>query len=351
MTSQYDGLVARAQLRVGGSLRGKYVLERLIGVGGMAAVFEATHRNGSHVAVKLLHPELSSVPEVRKRFQREGYIANRISHPGVVRIIDDDTDDDGSSFIVMELLSGVTIEQEWQAHGRRFSPQRAATIIERLLDVLDAAHAAGVVHRDIKPDNVFLTRDGALKVLDFGIARLADSSSVTANGQMLGTPEYMSPEQAGGRVGEVDPRSDIFSVGAMLFTLLSGQHPHVARTPTEYTVYAATRPGRRLQDVLEGVDAQLAHVVDRALAFERDQRWASAREMQIALRNAVGALGKTVPTTASSLDEALNWREREEHVPLVPEEPHAAGTRTLPLGSMSGPTTAIPIPLNRPKKD
>ena len=169
-----DPLVARARSRLGRMLRGKWRLDALLGVGGMAAVYAATHRNGSRAAVKVLHSELTINPQVRNRFLREGYVANAVGHEGAVRVIDDDSAEDGSMFLVTELLDGETLEQRRIRCGGRLSEDEVLCLAEPLLDVLIAAHAKGVVHRDLKPENVFVTRNGQVKVLDFGIARLRE---------------------------------------------------------------------------------------------------------------------------------------------------------------------------------
>lgn len=281
MSRTLEELVARAENRVGMSLRGKYRLERLLGVGSTGAVYLGVHRNGSESAIKVLHPELSLTPEARARFVREGYIANRIGHPGVVRILDDDVHTDGAAFLVMELLEGTTLEKKRQAE--HLDIELVGDIVGRVLGVLDAAHAAGVVHRDIKPDNVFITDKGVLKLFDLGIARLVDSRTVTATGQQMGTPEYMAPEQAAGNVRDVDARADVYSVGAMLFTLLTNKPVHEARTQMERMVFAATRPARSIFDVWPDVPPALANVIDVALEFDKVQRWPSARDMHTAL--------------------------------------------------------------------
>ena len=204
--------------RIGVLLAGTWRLERLIGTGGMASVFAATHaRNGLRVAVKVLNPEQGRKPEIRARFLREGYLANRIQHPGVVRVIDDGTDGE-HVFIVMELLQGETLKDIWQKRSRAVPASEVERFVAAVLEVLEVAHAAGVVHRDLKPDNVFLLDDGSIKLLDFGIARLHEESALadhaTTTGTMLGTPAFMPPEQALGHWDEVDARSDLYAVGA-----------------------------------------------------------------------------------------------------------------------------------------
>ena len=347
MTEMTD-LMERAEQRIGTSLRGKYLLVRVLGIGGMAAVYEATHRNGTRVAVKVLHREIASIWGGKQRFLREGYIANQIRHPGVVRIIDDDEDADGTVFIVMELLEGRTLESELKACGGRMPAARVVAITDALLDVLDASHAAGVVHRDIKPDNLFLTF-GGMKVLDFGIARLADSANATKSGQLMGTAEFVAPEQAGGLVREIDARTDLFSVGAMMFTLISGELVHRARTSIEYMVYAATKPARSIVDAMPEVDRGLAEVIDIALAFEKERRWASAKKMQTALRSAAMGMEPTVSAPLGDLVHALQVEhERRQAVNARPTLPEMPRTRTEPLGSRSiDPPAEEPILLER----
>jgi eukaryotic-like serine/threonine-protein kinase len=285
----------RAQQRIGTSLRrGKYSIERLLGVGAMGAVYAATHRNGMRVAIKVLHAELSGVEEIRSRFLREGYIANRVQHPGLVRVLDDDVDDDGSTFLVMELLEGSTLADQWEAAGCMLPLDRVLVITDAVLDVLSAIHGQGIVHRDVKPENVFLTA-GGLKLLDLGIARLADAR-LTASGQMMGTPEFAAPEQAGGRVREIDARSDVYSVGAMMLILLTGRAVHDAHTPLEAMIFAATRQARSLVEVWPDAPPWLVRVIDVALRFHKVERWPSAAEMRMALRHAMALpIAKTAP--------------------------------------------------------
>src|ERR1700722_10167464 len=151
VVSMDEDPIDRARRRVGITLNGKYRLDALLGLGGMAAVYRATHRNRAQLAVKMLHPELSQRADLRTRFLREGYAANSVGHPGVVLVVDDDIAEDGSAFLVMELLDGETAEYLSESFGNKLPTSVAVAIVHQLLDVLAAAHAAGVVHRDIKP--------------------------------------------------------------------------------------------------------------------------------------------------------------------------------------------------------
>jgi serine/threonine protein kinase len=294
----------RARGRIGTVLSGKWTLESLIGVGGMAAVYAANHRNGKRVAVKMLHGELSHNEEVRKRFLQEGYAANTIQHDGAVSVLDDDVAPDGSAFIVMELLEGETLEDRWERLSHKLPPREVLALVDQLLDVLGAAHAKSVVHRDIKPENLFLTKTGALKVLDFGIARVFEAEKTrpqsTRAGMVMGTPAFMAPEQALARWHEVDGRTDLWAVGATMFTLLSGRYVHEAMSEHEQLIVSATRRAPPLASVAPDVPAMVAAIVDRSLAFERDDRWADAASMQRAVRTALDALGGAEPLAALS---------------------------------------------------
>src|SRR5579859_3754906 len=318
---------ARLLSRVGSVLKGKYVIERLVGAGGMAAVYRARHRNGHTVAIKILHQALSLDDDMRQRFRREALLANRVDHPGAVRVLDDDVTDDGCAFLVMPLLRGETLRAKWERDGRRLATRDVLVVAHHLLDVLAAAHDQRVVHRDVKPENLFVTDDGELRVLDFGVARLLEVSEspwATATGNAIGTPAFMAPEQALGRSQEIDERSDLWAVGATMFTCLSGRYVHEGASRSELLVHAATRPAPRLDAVVPGVHEALAQAVDRALAFEKADRWSSAREMHEAVRGAFEALGCRPP-----LDGA---RLAVTRPPDEPEDPTvaAAGIHDLP---------------------
>jgi eukaryotic-like serine/threonine-protein kinase len=274
----------RASERLGTTLRGKYRLDAVLGAGGMAVVYRAQHRNRAEFAVKMLLPALSHDEETRMRFLREGYAANSVKHPGAVLIVDDDIADDGSAFLVMELLDGVSVEELIERCGGTLPPEIVTMIGWQLLDVLASAHAAGVIHRDIKPANLFLTRRGMLKVLDFGIARVRDAASTNAratrSGVSFGTPAFMSPEQALGKAQELDHRTDVWSAGATMFAALAGRIVHDAPTPEQVFVRAATKPAAPLRSLAPSVPVPIAHVVDRALSYDAADRWASASDMR-----------------------------------------------------------------------
>src|SRR3954466_7411919 len=298
-----DDISERAEARVGQVLKGKWRLDSVLGIGGMATVYAATHRNRSRVAIKMLHPEVAVSQDVTTRFLREGYVGNAVAHPGTVRVLDDDSTDDGAPFLVMELLEGESFGARLDREGP-LPAHEVAQLGYQLLDVLAAAHAAHIVHRDLKPDNVFLTLEGRVKVLDFGIARLRmathDSGASTQAGSLLGTPAFMAPEQALGRWKEVDERTDIWAVGATLFTLLTGRFVHEAEAVQEQLVLAATNKAPAVQAYAPQTPAWLAAVIDKALSFGRDARYPAARAMQTALReNAVGVEFIPIPNNSA----------------------------------------------------
>jgi len=311
--------LTEAAVRVGRTLRDKWHLDTLIDVGGMAAVYAATHRNGMRGAVKILHRHRCLDSDIAARFRREGYIANKVAHPNAVSVLDDDVDDDGSVFLVMELLEGTTLQERAAAHGGRLEPDEVLLAVDQLLDVLAVAHDAAIIHRDVKPDNVFVTAEGKVKILDFGIARLSEPSdaghSATMAGLPMGSPAFMSPEQARGRWDLVDAQSDVWSVGAMMFTLLSGEDVHTADTVPELLAAIFSTPARSLATAVEGCHPALVDVVDGALQLRLADRWPDARAMQAAVRKAYVAMyGEALPDGALATGAP---RQRISHDAIV----------------------------------
>jgi serine/threonine-protein kinase len=277
------------EARVGQLLNGKWQVDRLLDVGGMGAVYVATHRNGRRAAIKVLHGRFGRDPEVRKRFLREGYVANKLDHPGAVAILDDDISEDGAPYLVMELLDGESLSGWLHRVGGRLPVSEVLAIAGQVLEVLRVAHAASIVHRDLKPANIFVTRVGHAKLLDFGLARVRDGSISlipTAQGIVMGTAGYMSPEQARGKTDLVDARADLFSLGAVMFRALTGRRIHEKATPFDTTMAGMTDRAPSLGSVMPEARPRLATAVDKALAFEREARWQTAAEMFEALREA-----------------------------------------------------------------
>jgi hypothetical protein len=312
---------AAAAARAGTVLRGKWQVDALIGIGGMAAVYSATHRgNGRRAALKILHAEFARDAMIRERFLREAYVGNKIPHAGRVEVFDDDVAEDGAPFLVMELLEGETLAALWKRLGRRLPVVPALDIAEQLLDFLSVCHGQGIVHRDLKPANIVITHDRTVKVLDFGVAQLRDSTTTehTRAGTALGTPSYMSPEQARGLGDKLDGRADLFSVGAILYALLSGKRLNSGRNNDEALIMAATQPASSVVRVAPDLPVEVIALVDKALAWDRRARFADAAEMRTAVLAALEKLGgrraqrrkaeldvEDVTADASEQDDAL----------------------------------------------
>jgi len=344
-----DVVPAEAQKRIGTVLKGKWRIDQFLGAGGMAWVFAATHRNQSRVAIKMLLPEHAHDPDMCRRFLREGYVANSIAHPGVVLIYDDDREEDGTSFLVMELLEGATLHDLRAASAGWLDEWTVYRVSEQLLDVLGAAHERGVVHRDIKPSNVFLCSGGRVKVLDFGIARLGTTvhgDEPTGVGTLMGSVAYMAPEQARGLWDQVDARTDVWAVGATLFRLLTGQYVHPARDVMQLVEMACTRPARSLAEVAPKLPTAVTAVVDRALCFERSERYPDAGSMRMALASALRALdapesgrGELEQIVSAHLKAHPNERDLPTHVDLSPRA--SVTVAATPKRSLRPPALAM----------
>jgi serine/threonine-protein kinase len=322
--------------RVGTTLRGKWTLERLLGVGGMAAVYESVHTKlGRRDAVKILHPAIAHSADARQRFEQEAFAVNRLQHPGAIEVRDIEVTEDGAPFLVMELLEGESLADRLRARG----PLPAEDVFryaEQILDVLAAAHAAGIIHRDIKPDNLFLLRDGRVKVLDFGVARLRQRNAPgtpTRTGALIGTVAYMAPEQVSGR-SDLDGRADIFSVGATMFRLITGQHLYPTDNELQLIMQMATEPAPSVRSVCPGLPEGMARVIDRALAFDREQRYPDAASMRA---DVLRVLGGEQP--ASALAPALPPQDAPGVNPTVlPGDPRSVAAPALSA-------SAFPVPL------
>jgi eukaryotic-like serine/threonine-protein kinase len=290
---------------VGSTTAGKYRIERLIGRGGMGAVFSATNvAIGKRVALKFLNREAAQDRDRALRFQREAQAAGMVESDHIVHVFDSGTSEDGLPFLVMELLQGEDLRERLRREGSLAS-DAAVNVTTQVLRALVRAHAAGIVHRDLKPDNVFLCRrdDGSIlvKLVDFGISKLSRGSKLerlTRRGTVLGSAYYMSPEQAQAS-DDVDQRSDIFSVGAMLFEMLAGRPPHLGRTLEAILVAICTQDAPDVREFRKDTAPELAAAVTRALAREPQERFGSASEFLAALTTQGGfpAARRRVPPT------------------------------------------------------
>jgi eukaryotic-like serine/threonine-protein kinase len=255
----------------------RYEVGRLLGAGGMAEVFEGRDRLlARRVAIKVLQAQFARDPSFLIRFKREAQAAASLSHPNIVGVYDTGTEN-GTHFIVMEYVDGRTLKEVIRAEGPLY-PERAAEICQDVCSALVAAHARGLIHRDIKPGNVMLTPEGKVKVMDFGIARATTSESITQTAAVVGTAQYISPEQAQGQA--VDYRSDIYSLGCCLYEMLTGTVPFTGATPVAIAyrhVREDPTPPRMLN---ADVPAPLEAICLKAMAKLPDNRYQTAAEFQ-----------------------------------------------------------------------
>jgi serine/threonine protein kinase len=281
------------------TVAGRYEVEKTLGGGGMAVVYLARDGElGRPVAVKVLADNLAGDTELRERFVREGRLAARLSHPNVVRVYDAG-EQDGRPFIVMECVEGESLAESVRREGR-LDPDRVAELGVQACAGLEHAHRAGLVHRDVKPANLLLTRDGTLKVADFGIAHAAGGTHVTAVGTVLGTAAYLSPEQALGE--QVTPASDLYSLGVCLYELLAGKPPFGYETLGEMFSRRDGGPPPRLQDVPPELEATILHCLEQ----DPSDRPASAAE----LARSLAASRSVGPATAATRVARVHARSR-----------------------------------------
>ena len=267
----------------GRTLGGRYRVEGELGRGGMAKVYRGTDSVlGRPVAVKVLSPQYAGDANFVTRFRREAQAAARLNHPNLVQVYDTGSDD-GVHYIVMEYVEAKTLA-DYLAGGGRIMPDRAVELAEAVSDALAVAHGQGVIHRDIKPANIMVTRDGQVKVTDFGIARVTTNETIEQTAAVLGTASYLSPEQAQG--GQIDQRSDLYSLGCVLYEMLTGRPPFTADSPvavaSKHVLEQPVPPSRVNHDVSPQLDA----VVMRALSKNPDNRYQDAAEMKEDLERA-----------------------------------------------------------------
>ena len=348
-----------------GLVAGKYRLTRLLGRGGMGAVWEGTHTSlGNRVAVKFIDAEYAESPEARSRFENEARAAAKLRSKHVVEVYDHGVSDDARPFIVMEYLQGEPLDKRLDRVGR-LPAKETARIIAQVCRALTKAHAANIVHRDLKPENVFLVWDeeegtDVVKVVDFGIAKFSDasmgSSSATRTGSVLGTPHYMSPEQARG-LRSVDSRSDLWSVAVIAYRCIVGALPFEGEAVGDLLVKLCTAPipvpSQIVPDVPPSFDAWLVKALNR----EPAQRFANAAELAESLAAVCGLSmrGQFASSEMRSFGDAGSGAYSAlgtgPRATFVNEATSAAFSSGRPVVSATGaPTTQTPAPMKRTGK-
>jgi eukaryotic-like serine/threonine-protein kinase len=296
---------------IGTVLSGRYRLESKLGSGGMSTVYLATDETlERRVAVKVLHAEISDDPDQLERFRREARAVAKLSHPNVVSVIDAGQDA-GHPYIVFEYIEGETLKQRIERLGHLALDESAAYAIE-VGRGLAAAHGRRLVHRDVKPQNVLIDPEGRAKVTDFGIARSLESKGLTATGRVLGTTDYVAPEQAMGR--STDARSDIYSLGVLLYEMLTGEVPFRAETQVGVAMKHVNEPLPAVETRRPEVSAALAAVVETATAKIPEQRYetiaAMLRDLEAALEVEVSRAGRSTGEVTTVLDSVPAPRRR-----------------------------------------
>jgi len=328
---------------VGRVIANRYRILALIGEGGMGAVYVAEHLLiGRKVAVKRLHPELAGDEKAVARFQREARAAGSTGHEHVVEVLDLGYGDDGAPYLVMEYLRGRSLAQILQSEDRLAAP-RACKIVGQVLAALSSVHACGVVHRDLKPDNILLTRRGAdaefVKVVDFGISKIRQEDgdpkhNLTRTGVMLGTPFYMSPEQARG-LKDLDHRVDLYGVGVILYESLAGQLPFDGDNYHQLLQAILSGKHTPIQEMRPDLDPELAEIVERAIHRDRDERFADADTFLQALL----PFGARTPSPQA----------RSEPPPMLQTKTPLAFSKTTPVRPAQ-PAEPVPEILSMPTR-
>ena len=315
---------------VGKTVDGRYHVMELIGEGGMGKVYLAEHVEiGKRVALKVLHPSYSRMPDLVERFRREARAASKIGHPNIVDVTDSGTTPDGSVYFVMEYLEGVELGSVIEREGA-IDVARALRISGQICRALAAAHAQGIVHRDLKPENVFLiTRDGTadvVKVLDFGIAKTTEAEAarerrLTSPGMAMGTPEYMAPEQAAGR--SADARCDVYALGAIMYEMTTGTPPYSGDNFMEILTKKATQDPPPPITVREDLPPQVSDLIMAAMARNPDARPQTMETLEYELNKALGGRGIAVAqilgmttdaNVVATLNPGLSMRNTDEGI-------------------------------------
>ncbi|HEY5283273.1 MAG TPA: serine/threonine-protein kinase, partial [Polyangia bacterium] len=271
----------------------RYRIIEEVGQGGMAVVYRAhDEKLRREVAVKVLHAHLLAEPESKARLQREAQAVAKLNHDGILQIFDYSSEEAASSYIVTEFIDGQTLKQ-FLANRKLPVPELAALIVIEMGEALSHAHSLGIIHRDVKPENLMVRKDGMLKLMDFGVAQVVDLERMTVTGQILGSPAYMAPEVLDGRT--LDFRSDVFSVGVMLYQMATGALPFPGRNPHEVLRRVSEGKFADPRTVNRLVSDQLARVIAKALARKPEDRYPTMQSMVDELRSYAADAGLAHP--------------------------------------------------------
>src|SRR5712691_8307459 len=337
-----DMVVATAlkPLTPGTILGERYEIIRLLGQGGMGAVYQAHDRElDRQVALKVIRGDMAANPEILRRFKQELILARQITHKNVIRIFDLGQAD-GIKFITMEYIEGQDL-QGLLKQEKKLEPADAAKIIAQVCRALDVAHAEGVIHRDLKPQNIMLDKTGRVYVMDFGIARSTLTSSMTQTGALIGTPDYMSPEQAKGQA--VDARSDLFAIGIIFYEILSGQSPYIADTTMGKLWKRTSEPARPLGELDKTIPPPLSEIVKKCLEIDTQKRFASATELLHASEDwqGPGAGTRVMVGRASTVPGYVKWVGAGLAIALVAAGIVLRPKFTSPPGAPHAPVTLL----------
>ena len=318
-----------AESLVGAVLEGAYRIEGLLGEGGMATVYKATHlRLGKRVAVKVMARELASNTEALARFHREAQVTSGLGHPHIVQVFDFSTTPNGEPFLVMELLEGEDLDRRLRTVGR-LPAADVVRLVQQVASALAATHAKNIIHRDLKPANICLLdvagETNFVKVVDFGISKVRSATTkLTQTSAVIGTPNYMSPEQANGLVEDIDERTDQWALACIAWECLSGEGPFVGESVPSILFRVVHAPPAALLPKVAGLHPKVEDVLLRALAKNKEDRFATVNDFATAFARAVAGIASAVPVAVPRTAEmpALSVRS-------VPSRPstftHSAG--------------------------
>jgi serine/threonine-protein kinase len=326
---------------IGKTISNRYVVEEMLGQGGMSSVYKGTDPNLKRVvAIKLIHSHLSSNPDFVQRFEEEAAAVAQLRHHGIIQVYDFNKDDD-LYYMILEFVPGETLQDHLKRlndSGRKLSPAKAIEYMAGVCDAVDYAHQRGMIHRDIKPANLMLTTTGQVILMDFGIAKIVGGTRQTATGAVVGTAMYMSPEQIKGE--QPDRRTDVYSLGVTLFEMVSGRPPFDAQSAMTLMMMHINDPVPNIKSLNPDVPDALVAVINKALAKDPNDRFQTAAQMAAALRNALSA-GSSSPVATMMENATVMKQARGTTI----EKPYA-GTyvESAPVPAAKGTMVESPKP-------